>query len=158
MARAQRRIADWLTRLIHMLTYQADAHIHATADTVWEIITDGSAYPEWDSGIAKVEGTIADGQRIKVRSALNPRRSFPVKVGQSGNRRIMTWTGGMPLGLLQGVRTFTVVPDGELTHLRVREEFTGPLLPLAARSMPDLQPSFTQFVNGVKARAEKPRA
>jgi hypothetical protein len=36
----------------------------------------------------------------------------------------------------------------------MREEYTGPLLPLIWRSMPDLGPSFRQFADGLKARAE----
>ncbi len=35
----------------------------------------------------------------------------------------------------------------------MREEYTGPLLPLIWRSMPDLGPSFEQFASGLKARA-----
>jgi hypothetical protein len=37
----------------------------------------------------------------------------------------------------------------------MREEYTGPTLPLIWRSMPDLQPSFEQFASGLKARAER---
>ncbi len=37
----------------------------------------------------------------------------------------------------------------------MREEYTGPLLPLTWRSMPDLGPSFTQFAEGLKAPAER---
>ena len=38
----------------------------------------------------------------------------------------------------------------------LREEYTGPLLPMMWRSMPDLGPSFAQFANGLKKRAEQP--
>jgi hypothetical protein len=37
----------------------------------------------------------------------------------------------------------------------MREEYTGPMLSLIWRSMPDLQPSFEQFAGGLKARAER---
>jgi hypothetical protein len=36
----------------------------------------------------------------------------------------------------------------------MREEYSGPMLPLIWRSMPDLQPSFDKFAAGLKARAE----
>ena len=36
----------------------------------------------------------------------------------------------------------------------MREEYSGPLAGLMSRSIPDLQPSFDTFVNGLKARAE----
>gem|GEM_PF-4677703 len=60
----------------------------------------------------------------------------------------------MPLGLFTGVRTFTLEPAGTATRVHVREEYTGPMLPLIWRSMPDLGPSFRQFANGLKQRAE----
>jgi hypothetical protein len=44
--------------------------------------------------------------------------------------------------------------DGS-TLFRMREEYTGRLLSMMWRSMPDLQPSFNTFVNGLKAEAER---
>jgi hypothetical protein len=41
------------------------------------------------------------------------------------------------------------------TRFTVREEYTGPLLALIWRSMPDLGPSFRQFATGLKQRAER---
>ena len=68
----------------------------------------------------------------------------------------MTWSGGMPLGLFKGVRTFTVTPAGDgATVFHLREEYTGPLVGLMWRSMPDLGPSFEQFANGLKAWVEQ---
>jgi hypothetical protein len=56
----------------------------------------------------------------------------------------MTWTGGMPLGLFRGVRTFRLAPEGDgTTRFTMREEYSGPLLALVWRSMPDLGPSFS---------------
>lgn len=69
----------------------------------------------------------------------------------------MTWTGGMALGLFKGVRTFTLTPRGDgATQFTMREEYSGPLLPVIWKSMPDLGPSFRQFAAGLKARAEQP--
>jgi len=39
----------------------------------------------------------------------------------------------------------------------MREEYTGPLLPLIWRSMPDLGPSFQRFARGLKQRVESGR-
>jgi hypothetical protein len=51
-----------------------------------------------------------------------------------------------------------VAPDGTGgTAFRVREEYTGPLVRLVWRSMPDLGPSFDQFAQGLKRRAETGR-
>ena len=139
-----------------MRCYESAATIDAPADVVWRVLRDGTAYSAWDSGVERVEGTIASGERIKVHAAVSPGRAFPVKVGIGADRTTMTWSGGMPLGLFRGVRTFTVTPDGDgRTAFRMREEFTGPLLRLIWRSMPDLGPSFAQFAAGLKARTEQ---
>ena len=114
-----------------MRAFEATTEIHAPAERVWEILGDGPRYPEWDSGVTRVDGRVA--------------RPSPTE---------MTWTGGMPLGLFTGVRTFRVVPDGDVTRVSMREEYSGLLTGLMARSIPDLGPSFQRFVDGLKAHAE----
>lgn len=136
-----------------MKSYEADAMIDAPPSRVWKVLTDGSAYTAWDSGVEKLEGTIASGQKIKVFSEVSPGRAFPVKVSLRPEGQ-MTWTGGMPLGLFRGVRTFSLTADGEGTRFQMREEFSGPLLGMIWKSMPDLQPSFDKFAAGLKAEAE----
>jgi hypothetical protein len=135
-------------------SYEAATRIEADPERVWEVLTDGAGYADWDSGVERVEGRIAPGERIKVVSEVNPGRAFPVRVSEFEPSRRMTWSGGMPLGLFRGVRTFSLTPDGAGTRFTMREEYTGPLLGLIWRSMPDLQPSFEQFVRGLKVTAE----
>ena len=137
-----------------MKSYEATALIDAPPERVWAVLTDEGRYGEWDAG-ARVEGRIAAGQRLKVTSEANPGRAFPVKVTEFAPPRRMTWSGGIPLGLFRGVRTFRLEPQGSgATAFTMREEYTGPLLPLIWRTMPDLQPSFTRFAEGLKARAQ----
>jgi hypothetical protein len=139
-----------------MRFYEASSTIAAEPDAIWAILIDAAAYPTWDSGVERVEGTIAPGETITVVSAVNPGRAFPVKVTEFEPGRSMTWSGGMPLGVFKGVRTFALVPEnGGGTRFTIREEYTGPLLPLIWLSMPDLQPSFDQFAAGLKERAER---
>lgn len=136
-----------------MDAFEASALIQAPADRVWAILKDAPRYPDWDSGVTSVEGHIADGERITVHSEVNPGRAFPVRVSIKPPGT-MRWTGGLPLGLFRGVRTFRVEPEGEATRVSMREEYGGPLLGLMSRSIPDLGPSFTRFVNGLKQHAE----
>jgi hypothetical protein len=138
-----------------MKHYEANSSIDASPQVIWAILTDAPRYAEWDSGVERVEGRIAPGEKIKVISEANPGRAFPVKVTEFTPDRKMTWSGGMPGGLFKGVRTFTLEPQGSgTTRITVREEYTGPLLPLIWRTMPDLGPSFEQFVSGLKKQAE----
>lgn len=98
---------------------------------------------------------MADGEKIKVISKLVPGRAFPVRVAIDEAGRTMTWTGGMPLGLFRGVRTFHLADaDDGSVRFSMREEFSGPLLRMIWKKMPDLGPSFEQFAVGLKAEAE----
>jgi hypothetical protein len=141
-----------------MKAYEASSSIAASPETIWGIITDGAKIADWDSGVIRIEGRIAPGERIKVTSSANPKRAFPVKVTAFEPGMRMVWTGGMPLGLFTGVRTYTLTPNGDgTTGFTMREEYTGPLLPLIWKSIPDLGPSFQRFASGLKAEAERTR-
>jgi hypothetical protein len=139
-----------------MKAYEATAMIKASPEAIWSILADASRYTQWDSGVDRIEGTIALGQKITVHSKANPGRAFPVTVTEFVPGQRMVWSGGMPLGLFKGVRTFTLIPqvDGN-TRFTMREEYTGLLLDMIWKSMPDLGPSFHQFVQGLKAESEK---
>jgi hypothetical protein len=139
-----------------MRSYDASAEIDASPTAIWEVLVDGSSYTEWDSGVERLEGRIAPGERLKVFSKANPGRGFSVEVTEFVEGETMRWSGGMPLGLFRGVRTFTLSPNpAGTTTFAMREEYTGPMLPLIWRSMPDLGPSFEQFARGLKQRAER---
>jgi hypothetical protein len=138
-----------------MRYYEASALIQAPPDRIWALLTDAPGLATWDSGVERVEGCIASGETIKVFSKVSPGRAFPVKVVDFTPGRSMRWSGGMPLGLFKGERTFTLTPQGDgMTRFVMREEYSGPMLGMIWRSMPDLQPSFNQFANGLKRQAE----
>lgn len=139
-----------------MRVFSASTTIEASPESIWEILTDAPRYPEWDPGVERIEGRIAPGEKITAFNKLSPGRAFPVKVTEFEPGRKMTWTGGMPLGLFKGERTFTLTPqDNGSVEFTVQEEFSGLLLPLIGRSLPDLTASFEQFVAGLKNRAEE---
>ena len=135
--------------------YESTTLIEADPTAIWAILTDGPAYTSWDSGVKQLEGRIEPGAKLKVTSEADPERAFPVKVTHLRPGERMEWTGGMPLGLFKGVRTFTLAAEGGATRFTMREEYSGPLTGLVGRSMPDLQPSFDQFASGLKQRAER---
>jgi uncharacterized protein YndB with AHSA1/START domain len=138
-----------------MKAYEVSSVIQADPTRIWSILTDGAGWSNWDSGVDKVEGRIADGETITIRSKVAPGRAFPVKVTTFDPGRRLVFSGGMPLGLFKGVRTYTLAPEGNgATRLHMREEYSGPLMGMMSRSMPNLQPSFDTFVNGLKRRAE----
>ncbi|HEY6315489.1 MAG TPA: SRPBCC domain-containing protein [Streptosporangiaceae bacterium] len=141
-----------------MQYYEASPVIASSPEAVWAVLTDGAAWPSWESGGGRLDGQISPGEKITIRSQAAPGRAFPVKVTNFDPSARLRFSGGIPLGLFGGVRTFEVSPDGTGgTAFRVREEYTGPLLALIWPSMPDLGPSSGRFAQGLKRRAETGR-
>lgn len=138
-----------------MKVFSVKTSIRATPERIWALLTDAAGYVHWNNTVRKVDGTVAPGERITVHPKINPGRAFPVKVAEFQPPRRMVWTGGMPLGLFKGERTFTLTPgaNGEVTF-SMREEYTGLMAPLIGRSIPDLQPAFDEFANDLKRAAE----
>lgn len=136
------------------MRFSAETTITAPPETIWAILTDAPSYPEWDPGMSRLAGTIALGEKITAYTKISPDRAFPVKVTTFEPGKKMTWTGGMPLGLFKGVRNFILTAKGNQTHVAISEEFSGLLLPIFGRTVPDLNPAFADFVAGLKQRAE----
>ena len=138
-----------------MKEYKATTTIDAPPQTIWAILTDAPNYPQWDPGVDRIEGRIARGEKITAYSKLSPGRGFPATVSEFEPNRKMTSSSGMPLGLFKGLRTFTLTPQGNgSVKFTLREVFSGPLLPLIGRSIPDMAENFQQFVAGLKQEAE----
>ncbi len=139
-----------------MLSYSATTIINASPDAIWRILADAPAYPRWDPGVDRIEGVIAPGNKVTAFTKRDPKRAFPARVSEFVPGRKMVWSGGMPLGLFKGVRTFTLTPqtNGSI-EFSIREEFSGLLLPLFAGGVPDMTRTFEDFAAGLKAFAEK---
>jgi hypothetical protein len=45
-----------------MKAYDAAAEIKASPGAIWAILTDAPGYQVWDSGVERVEGSIAPGE------------------------------------------------------------------------------------------------
>jgi hypothetical protein len=138
-----------------MRCYEAGAHVEATPDEVWRRLVDVAAWRDWNSGVDRVEGRVALGERLTVYATMIRDRPFTVTVTELRPAEVMRWRGGLPGGLAVIERTYHLDPqDGGATVLTVREEHTGPLAALVDRTTPDLNPSFRQFCAGLKALAE----
>jgi hypothetical protein len=138
-----------------MKMFTVSTRIHANPETIWALLTDGAHWADWNPTVTKVEGTIAAGSKVTVYTKLSPGRAFPLTVSAFDPPRRMVWTGGMPLGLFKGVRTYTLTPTADGVEFVMREEFSGLMAPLITKSIPDLQPSFDEFAAALKARAER---
>jgi uncharacterized protein YndB with AHSA1/START domain len=135
--------------------YAVERTIEAPPERVWELLTDGPAYPTWNPAVLSFDGEIALGEKVRFVSIVNPNRTFTVTVSELEPPHRMVWSSGMPLGLFRGERTYTVQPhpDGG-TRFSMQEAFSGPLAPLIVNAIPDMTDSFDRFADGLKDAAE----
>jgi hypothetical protein len=145
-----------LNEINNMKAFATSILIRAPSERIWSILTDAGGYAAWNSTVERVDGHIALGEKITVYAKISPGRAFPLKVSSFEPNRRMVWSGGMPLGLFLGARTYTLTPQSAGgVEFTMREEFSGLMAPLITRSIPDLQPAFDQFAADLKARAEQ---
>lgn len=139
-----------------MRGFRATKSIDAAPETIWSLLTDAAGYPAWNPAVERIEGYIALGETIKVYVPINPGRTFPVKVSVLDAPRRMVWTGGMPLGLFRGERTFQIESQGDdKTEFSMAELYSGPLAGMMFRQIPDLSDAFEQFAEALRKAAEE---
>ncbi|MFM1817081.1 MAG: hypothetical protein RLZ98_3776 [Pseudomonadota bacterium] len=136
-------------------TYEVRRTIEASAGTVWAALTDADRLARSGLGIMRLDGTIGPDARLMLWSELTPERAVAIKVAEFIPKRRMVWQGGMPFGLFKGARQFNLDETVGGTTCHMREDFSGLLASMITKSMPDLQPSFDKFADGLKQICER---
>jgi len=128
--------------------------VQASPATIWALLTNAQDVPRWTSTVQSIQGTIALGETIHLKATIAPERTFKLRVTMWAPNDRMVWQDGSPL--FRGVRQYALAPrrDGA-TDVTMTEVFSGALLPLIVRSLPDQGPSFERFVADLKAEAER---
>jgi hypothetical protein len=135
-------------------TASTSTAISASAERVWGLLTDRGWWEASDNGVLRLEGTILEGRRVLVVCEDAPDRGSELGVTEIHAPATMLWTGGLPLGLCTGRRTFQVEAAGDTCSFSMVEDVTGPLSPLVVRVLPDLQTSFDRFALALKTDSE----
>jgi len=135
------------------MEFRANTTIAASAQDVWDVLVDTNRWSEWDPHVERIDGEVILGEKVTVHTTLSS-SAFPVEVAEFAPPHRMLWRGGLPFGLMTGNRTFTLSEADGVTTYDVHEVFTGPLLGIMKRFMPDLQPSFEAHVAGLRAHIE----
>jgi hypothetical protein len=143
------------------LRHTVSAVIQAPPETIWTILTRADGMVDWNSTLTSIEGDIELGGTVRMQVPEAPGRTFKVKVARFVPNEEMVWREGNPVFFL-GIRTYSLTPnlDQSGTRFTMTEEFTGILLPLIARRLPDFGPIFERYAADLKVEAEKqaPRA
>jgi hypothetical protein len=136
------------------MTCRVAINIQATAERIWNLLTDAKGFPRWNSTVTSVEGEISEGKRIVVRVPGTDRKFTPKVSNVVPNQR-MIWTGGFA-PMFKGVRTFGLKQqhDGS-TEFVMEECFSGLMLPLVGRSLPDFKPIFERYASDLRNEAER---
>lgn len=128
--------------------------IAASPEVIWDVLTDPARIVTGGLGVIRLEGKIAQGQKIKLESGSAPGRMFTLLVEEAVPPHRMVWSSGNAV-IFNGRRTYRLTPLPGGTEFHMAEVFKGLMLPLIWRSMPDLQPGFETFADGVKRMAER---
>ena len=137
-----------------MKRFTAAIDIAATPAAIWAVLVDTGSWPSFDACTTRFEGAPAPGATITAYSTLAPGQAFPVRITGFEPARQLAWTVGLPAGMLKYLRTHTSSPVAGGCRFEVSEEVSGPMLPVIARALPDLDEAFAAFCAGFKARVE----
>lgn len=138
------------------VTITATTRVAADPATVWQVLTDTAAYPDWNPFVRRLEGDLVEGSRLTVDLQPGDKATTlrPTVVAVVPGRSF-TWLGhvGVP-GVLDGRHTFSVEPDGDGSRLVQHEVLSGALTPLFKRMLTTETPAaFVASNDALAARA-----
>ncbi len=122
--------------------------INADSAIVWALLTKASDYPRWNSTVTSIEGTIALGQTIQLKSILDAKRTFKLKVKVFEPEKKLAWGDAM------GTRVYTLTKTPTGVRFNMHEKIGGPLFPLFAKMIPSFDDSFEKFAFDLKKESE----
>ena len=123
--------------------------INADPSIIWALLTNASDYPRWNSTIISIDGKIAPVEKISLKSTLDPKRTFKLKIKEMEAGKKLVWGDAM------GKRTYLLTKNqnGSVTF-SMDEKIGGPMFPLFAKMIPSFDASFDRFAADLKKEAE----
>lgn len=143
-----------------MKELRSEIEIQASAERVWQLLTDFASFPQWNPFIRRASGNVQVGERLEVN--IHPSgasgMTFRPTVLKAEPNRELRWLGRLLIsGLFDGEHIFTIEPFGtNRVRFVQREIFTGLLVPLFARGLDtDTRRGFEEMNQALKVRAEQ---
>ena len=130
-------------------TTSVSIEIKADPSIIWALLTKASDYPRWNSTVTSIQGTIALGETILLKSTLDAKRTLKLKVKEWEPEKRLARGDGM------GNRVYKLVKNanGNITFT-MNEKIGGPVFPLFAKMIPSFDQSFEQFARDLKKESE----
>ncbi|MEO8069685.1 MAG: SRPBCC domain-containing protein [Flavobacteriales bacterium] len=123
--------------------------ITADANIIWALLTNAADYPRWNTTVTSIQGSIALGEKIILKSTLDAKRSFKLKVKEFEPAKRLMWGDG------KGQRVYTLINSGNGTvTFTMTERIGGFMFPMYAKYIPSFDESFDAFAADLKKEAE----
>lgn len=123
--------------------------ILANPAIVWALLTRASDFPRWNSTVTSLKGEIKEGGTIELKSTLDEKRTFKLKVKEFVPKKRLVW------GDSQGSRVYTIEKGTKGgIFFSMSEKIGGPIFPLFAKYIPPFDESFERFAADLKREAE----
>jgi hypothetical protein len=139
-----------------MRRLETTAHIDATPDLVWAVLTDFASYDEW-SPTLQVTGRAERGQRLVITGTMasGKQMTFRPTVLAAEPGRVLRWRGRLFVpGLFDGVHEFLLTGEGDGTRLVHAEDFSGILVPFLGKLLAHTEANMHAQNAALKERAE----
>ena len=142
-----------------MKEIHTEIEINASAEKVWQVLTDFPAYPEWNPFVRRLEGEVIVGAHLQVyvQPAGGKGVSFRPTVLVAEPNRELRWLGRLWLpGLFDGEHSFVIEPlEEHRVRFVHRERFNGLLVPLLSKMLDgETRRGFEEMNRALKMRAE----
>jgi hypothetical protein len=143
-----------------MKELHSEIDIQASAERVWQILTDFSSFSQWNPFIRQASGNAILGEKLKV--MIQPSgasaMTFRPTVLKAEPQRELRWLGHLLIpGLFDGEHIFTIESLGpDRVRFTQSEIFNGILVLLLARSLDaGTQRGFAEMNQALKEKAEQ---
>ena len=123
-------------------------NIEADPSIVWALLSNASDIPRWNSTVISLKGEIREGGTIELKSTLDEKRVFKLKIKEFVPEKRLIWGDGM------GSRVYSLDKNSNGVLFSMSEKIRGPLFPLFAKMIPPFDKSFEQFAADLKKEAE----
>ena len=137
-----------------------EIEINASAEKVWNILTEFSRFPEWNPFVVQAKGAVQAGEKIEVRLEPPDGAGMTIKptLLKAEPQQELRWLGHLLIpGLFDGDHIFVLQPVGDdRVKLIHREEFCGLLVGLILSMVGEnTKKGFEAMNQALKAEAEK---